>query len=81
MGSPAQWHASPRRGAAPHADATTGEVRIPLSLFCIDEHKGDVDLVLSRVEGEILLEELRAGLTAAVANSTVPLRSAPEVVR
>lgn len=66
MAGPLSWHASPCRTGAPHCDGATGEVRIPLSLFHIDEHQRDVDLVLSRVEGEELLEGLRAALTASV---------------
>jgi hypothetical protein len=74
----APWHASPRRDAAPYSDGATGEVRIPLSLFCVDEHIRDVDLVLARVEGETLLAQLRPAL-AASAESTLTRR--PEVVR
>ncbi|SCK37149.1 hypothetical protein H181DRAFT_03138 [Streptomyces sp. WMMB 714] len=49
-----RWHASPQDGAAVTRDKVTGEIRIPLSLFSIDTHQGDVPLVLSRVEGELL---------------------------
>lgn len=45
---------------------------MPLSLFHIDEHMADVDLVLSRVEGEGLLEALRAALTASAENTLHP---------
>ncbi|HLL32953.1 MAG TPA: hypothetical protein VK545_03460 [Streptomyces sp.] len=72
MASPANWHASPRRDGAPYSDRSTGEVRVPLSLFHIDKHMADVDLVLSRVEGEGLLEALRAALTASAENTLHP---------
>lgn len=42
------WHASLRRGEAATAEETTGEVRLPLRLFNLDEPQGDVGLVLSR---------------------------------
>ncbi|MFI1956127.1 hypothetical protein ACH437_30535 [Streptomyces xinghaiensis] len=72
MAGPSSWHASPRRDGAPHSDSTTGEVRVPLALFHIDEHQGDLDLVLSRVEGEELLDGLRTALTASVENTLRP---------
>ncbi|WP_327660894.1 MULTISPECIES: hypothetical protein [unclassified Streptomyces] len=78
MTTPVPLHASLRRGAAPHTDATTGEVRLPLSLFRIDEYQGDIDLVLSRTEGERLLNDL-GGTLAPQASSA--LRQTPEVVR
>ncbi|MDX2643454.1 hypothetical protein PV341_07675 [Streptomyces sp. PA03-1a] len=74
---PATWHASPRRAADPVSDPGTGEIRVPLSLFSVDEHQGDVDLVLSRVEGEGLLSTLRAALAA----SAEAVFRGPEVVR
>jgi hypothetical protein len=49
-----QWHASPCRGARPSSEDGTGEIRIPLSLFHIDERQGDMPLVLSRAEAEHL---------------------------
>lgn len=75
MVSPAQWHASPQRGGAPASDAGTGEVRVPLSLFHVDQHMGDVELVLSRLEGEELLTGLRAALAASA------VRKRPEAIR
>ncbi|MBP8537868.1 hypothetical protein [Streptomyces sp. MK37H] len=39
------------------SDSGTGEVRVPLSLFHLDQYEGDVELVLSRAEAE----ELRQG--------------------
>ncbi|WP_262702067.1 MULTISPECIES: hypothetical protein [Streptomyces] len=44
-------------------DSGTGEVRVPLSLFHLDQHQGDVDLVLSRAEAAEL-QELLSVLTA-----------------
>ncbi|MEV0634409.1 hypothetical protein AB0I77_05410 [Streptomyces sp. NPDC050619] len=73
-----RWHASPRRAAAPYSDGQTGEVRIPLSLFCVDENLRDIDLVLSRAEGEDLLEQLRGALNAS---SETAFTRRPEVVR
>lgn len=52
------WHASPRKGAPASRNKDTGEIRIPLSLFHLDRPQGDVDLVLSRVEGEHLYATL-----------------------
>ncbi|MDH2392070.1 hypothetical protein QCN29_25465 [Streptomyces sp. HNM0663] len=46
------WHASPRPGAPPMGDADTGEIRVPLDLWCVDRPQGQADLVLSRVEAE-----------------------------
>jgi hypothetical protein len=66
------WHASPRRGASPRCDEATGEIRIPLALFAIDQHQGDVDLVLSRLEGEALLESVRSALTPSVEGALLP---------
>ncbi|MEV5091540.1 hypothetical protein AB0N18_27175 [Streptomyces griseoincarnatus] len=77
MDTPAPLHASPRRGAELCSDSATGEIRVPLSLFCVDEPVGTVDLV-SRREGETLLEELRWRLGLA---GEVPLQRRPEVAR
>jgi hypothetical protein len=49
-----QWHASPRRDAMATSDADTGEVRVPLFLYALDRHQGDVVLVLSRKEADQL---------------------------
>ncbi|MGW2487252.1 hypothetical protein ACWCV9_08505 [Streptomyces sp. NPDC001606] len=38
--------------ARPGHEGETGEVRIPLSLFCVDSHLRDADLVLVRPDGE-----------------------------
>ncbi|WP_158678680.1 hypothetical protein [Streptomyces sulphureus] len=48
------WHASPQKRAPATCDRVTGEIRVPLSMFKRDDHLGDVPLVLSRVEGELL---------------------------
>jgi hypothetical protein len=64
-----QWHASPKRGAPVTREPDTGEMRVPISLFTLDAHEGDVQLVLSWVEAEHLhatLGRLLArGMTAA----------------
>ncbi|MGA5599660.1 hypothetical protein ACPCUF_01240 [Streptomyces griseoincarnatus] len=78
MDLPSPLHASPRRGAELCSDSATGEIRVPLSLFCVDEPVRDVDLVLSRAEGETLLEELRWRLGLA---GEVPVQRRPEVAR
>ncbi|MEU3297573.1 hypothetical protein ABZ722_35275 [Streptomyces longwoodensis] len=62
---PPRWHASPRRGAAPYSDRQTGEVRVPLTLFAVDEPVSDIELVMTRAEGEAHLEQVRAALAAA----------------
>ncbi|MFI8988678.1 hypothetical protein ACIG63_27320 [Streptomyces antimycoticus] len=70
MASVTQWHASPRREASMISDSGTGEVRVPLSLFHLDQHQGDVDLVLSRAEAaelQELLSVLTAGRPVSVA--------------
>ncbi|GAA2690526.1 hypothetical protein GCM10009864_75830 [Streptomyces lunalinharesii] len=59
MAAVSGWHASPRRGAPTSSTSDTGEVRVPLALYRVDQHQGDVDLVLSRSEAE----ELRDALT------------------
>ncbi|MEU7366653.1 hypothetical protein AB0B92_13825 [Streptomyces hygroscopicus] len=53
-----QWHASPRRGASVTSDSGTGEVRVPLSLFRLDRHQGDLELVLARPQAEALQSSL-----------------------
>ncbi|MEU2719734.1 hypothetical protein [Streptomyces smyrnaeus] len=50
--------ASPRHGAPPTSDLGTGEIRVPLALYDLDEHQGDVSLVLSRSEAELLRASL-----------------------
>jgi hypothetical protein len=58
MTSLKRWHASPRRGAPASREPDTGELRVPLSLFELDAHQLDVELVLSRVEAEHLYATL-----------------------
>ncbi|MFI1677077.1 hypothetical protein [Streptomyces sp. NPDC020607] len=53
-------HASARRSEPPSVDEVTGEVRVPLALYEVDVHRGDLDLVLSRSEVELLLGRLLA---------------------
>ncbi|NEA45378.1 hypothetical protein [Streptomyces sp. SID10815] len=55
-------HASTRRWEPLTADATTGEVRVPLSLYSVDQQQGDVDLVLSRSDAQRLFTQLAEGL-------------------
>lgn len=59
------WHASPQREADPFMDRSTGEVRIPLDLFDLDELQAQVLLVLSRREAEDLRDALDAQLAPA----------------
>ncbi|MET9183267.1 hypothetical protein ABZX88_34410 [Kitasatospora aureofaciens] len=54
-------------------DPTSGETRIPLRLFEIDEPQGDADLVLSRAE----TERLHATLAGFLAQN----KAAPHVCR
>lgn len=55
---PARLHASTRREEPLTTDVVTGEVRVPIALYDVDERRGDVDLVLSRAEGQQLLKQL-----------------------
>lgn len=59
---PSRLHASARRDEPPTIDATTGEVRVPLALYEVDERRGDVDLVMSRAEGQTLFTQLAEAL-------------------
>ncbi|TKA11757.1 hypothetical protein [Actinacidiphila oryziradicis] len=54
-----KWHASPRRAVPASRQDDTGEIRIPLALFDLDQLKGHLELVLSRVEAE----QMYAGLS------------------
>lgn len=47
-------HASPRHDTPATSDPLTGEIRIPLAIYHVDEHQSSVPLVLSRVEAELL---------------------------
>jgi hypothetical protein len=44
-----RWHASPSRIAAASRDGDTGEIRVPLSLFHVDQLQGDVELVVRSI--------------------------------
>lgn len=57
--SQAQIHASTRRGEPPTVDHVTGEVRVPLALYALDEHQDDAELVLSRADVQPLLDALQ----------------------
>ncbi|MDH6134677.1 hypothetical protein P3T37_004081 [Kitasatospora sp. MAA4] len=52
-------------------DPTSGETRIPLRLYSIDEPQGDADLVLSRVE----TEQLHARLAVFITSHDTPAHS------
>ncbi|MCB5909825.1 hypothetical protein [Streptomyces pinistramenti] len=64
MARTSRWHASPRRGESPTISSDTGEIRVPLSLFDLDAHQGDIALVLSRREAETLRDSLVEQLVA-----------------
>ncbi|MER6839520.1 hypothetical protein [Streptomyces platensis] len=64
MNPGARLHASTRRGEPPSADGVTGEIRVPLALYAVDEHRGSVDLVLSRADAASLLASLVEALGA-----------------
>lgn len=61
----ARLHASMRRDEPLTTDAVTGEARLPIALYEVDDHRGDTDLVLSRPEAQRLLEQLAAALLPA----------------
>ncbi|MFI9627581.1 hypothetical protein [Streptomyces sp. NPDC052042] len=52
------WHASPQRAAMPQHDPSTGEVRVPVAFYSLDELQAEVPLVLSRAEAEALRDTL-----------------------
>ncbi|MEY9944866.1 hypothetical protein [Kitasatospora sp. GAS1066B] len=52
-------------------DPTSGETRIPLRLYAIDEPQGDTDLVLSRAE----TEQLHARLATFLTRNSAPAQS------
>lgn len=58
-------HASLRRDTTPTCDGSTGEVRVPIALFRLDECQGDADLVLPRAEAVALFAHLRSILVPA----------------
>lgn len=51
-------HASPQRAALPTGDHLTGEVRVPLAVYALDQVQAHVPLVLSRREAEDLFARL-----------------------
>lgn len=63
------WHASPQRAVLPLGDPTTGEVRVPVALYDLDELQAEVPLVLSRTEAE----QLRDSLDTLLAGTLVPV--------
>ncbi|MFB6426418.1 hypothetical protein ACFCXC_23540 [Streptomyces microflavus] len=63
------WHASPQRAVLPLGDPTTGEVRVPVALYDLDELQAEVPLVLSRTEAE----QLRDSLDTLLAGPLVPV--------
>jgi hypothetical protein len=70
-------HASLRRGVQPICDSRTGEVRVPLTLYALDEVQDYPDLVLSRGEVEALFAHLRVVLVPVPEQTT----ARPEAVR
>lgn len=63
MPTPQQWHASLRRAVPASREHGTGEIRILLALFNVDEHQADIELILSRVESEQMHAALSLLLT------------------
>lgn len=52
------WHTSPQKDTQATADDMTGEIRVPLSLYLVDQLQSDGPLVLSRREAETLYTAL-----------------------
>lgn len=61
------WHASPQRAATPLGDPVTGEVRVPVALYNLDELQAEIPLVLSRTEAEALRDRLTTVLAGGLA--------------
>lgn len=59
---PALLHASIRRDEPPTIAHVTGEVRVPLALYAVDERRSDVSLVLSYSEAQRLFAQLGEAL-------------------
>ncbi|MFH9403240.1 hypothetical protein ACH4JS_26345 [Streptomyces sp. NPDC017638] len=57
----------------------TGEVRVPITLYDLDEARGDIDLVLSRAEAQRLFTGLADALGLAL--QEVPGQRGLEAVR
>ena len=62
MFPPALLHASTRRDEPPTTVHVTGEVRVPLARYAVDERCDDVDLVLSHNEAQRLFTQLGEAL-------------------
>ncbi|MEH6376014.1 hypothetical protein V7793_17040 [Streptomyces sp. KLMMK] len=63
-----QCHASLRKGGTATRDGHTGEIRVPLAVFFLDQQQGSLDLVLSGAEAaefRALIGSLLAGSSAA----------------
>ncbi|MFF9284879.1 hypothetical protein [Streptomyces griseosporeus] len=78
MALPVRLHASARRDEPPTAHGLTGEVRVPIALYDLDEHRGDTDLVLSRAEAARLFGQLAEALGYV---NTPPRQRSLEAVR
>lgn len=76
---PVRLHASVRRDEPLRTQQTTGEVRVPLALYALDENRGDLDLVLSRAEGQRLFTQLAESL--GLVNPMMPVQRALEAVQ
>ncbi|MFJ6657793.1 hypothetical protein ACIQNG_15680 [Streptomyces sp. NPDC091377] len=71
-------HASLVREESLTADRVTGEVRVPVALYEIDEHRGFVSLVCSRTEARTLFTQLAEALGLV---HGIALRAGLEAVR
>lgn len=76
---PSRLHASLRRDEPPTIQQATGEVRVPLTLYEVDENRGDIDLVLARAEGQRLFTQLAE--TLGLVHPMMPLQRGMEAVR
>ncbi|MFD7402532.1 hypothetical protein ACFV7R_07625 [Streptomyces sp. NPDC059866] len=59
---PARLHASTRRHEPLTTVGATGEVRVPLALYAVDDLRGTADLVMSRAEAQRLFTQLAESL-------------------
>lgn len=71
-------HASVRRDEPLRTQQDTGEVRVPLALYALDENRGDIDLVMSRTEGQTLFTRLAEALGLV---NPMPVQRGLEAVR
>ncbi|MEU6421122.1 hypothetical protein [Streptomyces spiralis] len=71
-------HASIRRNEPLAAVPATGEVRIPLALYAVDELRGCADLVMSRAEAQAVFTELAEALGCV---HQAPVQRSLEAVR